>query len=215
MPEGRGAGCPDPPAPGSPQPCCGTDQRLREAAGGAEADQRPAPGEVSKAPGPQGWRGWACLVTWHLSPPHPCPWRSSRWAVRGSNRRGGSREDRGGQKARQSAYCPRWEGTGDDHTWPLGSERRTGVSARPQSSLKKLQRASQQLMTVPCVGTGIGTQADRAVVLAARARHRYARVYVPGLPAGTPTLFTQNPLSRQRGHCRQPSGCGPGAAASR
>uniref|UniRef100_A0A8D1DI54 Argininosuccinate lyase n=1 Tax=Sus scrofa TaxID=9823 RepID=A0A8D1DI54_PIG len=62
---------------GLDKPCCGTDQRLREAAGGAEADQCPAPGEVSKAPGPQGWRGWACLVTWHLSPPHPCPRRSS------------------------------------------------------------------------------------------------------------------------------------------
>lgn len=86
-----------------------------------------------------------------------------------------------------------------------------------QSSLKKLQRASQQLTVchVPCVGTGIGTQADRAVVLAARAWHGCARVYVPGLPAGTPTPFTRNPLSRQRGHCRQPSGCGPGAAASR
>ena len=44
--------------PGLPQPCRGSDQRLRKAAGGAEADQRPAPGEVSRAQCSEGGVGF-------------------------------------------------------------------------------------------------------------------------------------------------------------
>lgn len=92
-----------------PQPCRGTDQRLREAAGGAEADQRPAPGEVSEAPVLQGWEVGGCchIVSMAL----------------GGQQKWGSQEGQGDRKPGNWPAClgfllHKWEG---DPAWTFTS----------------------------------------------------------------------------------------------